>query len=449
MSNIKLKKGLDIKLKGKAYEKISEALFIKRYALMPNDYRNLTPKLDVKIDDKVKAGSAVFHDKNNPQVLFTSPVSGTIENIVFGDKRKILCVIIKKNDSNEFEQFNSGNADDFTREQIIEQLLKSGLWTKIVRRPYGIIPKIDEMPKHIHISTFDSAPLAPNYNFSLKDNLSEFQAGVDILAKLTDGKVHVNLDGKIADNIFANVKNAEIHSFLGVHPVGNVGVQIHHTTPIVVKTDVIWTVNPQDVVFIGRLFTTGKLDLTKNIAFVGSEVSEPQYFKVISGCHVTPIAKTQIKNENVRFISGNVLSGTKIDKNCFLNAFDNQITFIPEGNNYEMLGWAKPGLKKYSVYGVFLSKICKNKEWVLNSNLHGGKRTFVLTGKIDKFLPMDIFPTQLLKAAITDDINLLDKLGIYEVIEEDIALCEFASETKMDFQEYISKAINLMIKEVE
>lgn len=449
MKVIKIKKGLDIKLKGKPLEKISPPLNFTHYGIYPYDYRIITPKLNVKIGDKVKAGTPILFDKTQTDVCVSSPVSGIVENIIYGEKRKLETIIIKADNEIEYEQFATTSISLLSREQIIDQLLKSGLFVKIKRRPYGIVPKINEIPKHIHISTFDTSPLAPNFNFSLKENISEIQTGIDILSKLTNGKVFLNIDGNIAKNIFENLTNCEITKFYGPHPAGNVGVQIHHLTPIVTKEDIVWTINIQDLVFIGRFFNSGKIDLRKTIALSGSEVNEPHYYQVIEGCQIFTLIENQVKNQNVRIISGNVLTGITTPKEMFLHAFTNQITVIPEGNYYEMFGWAKPGFNKYSVYGTFLSKIFKNKEWTLDSNYHGGHRTFVITGRIDKYLPMDIMPEYLLKAALVDDIDNMEKLGIYEIIEEDIALCEFASETKMDFQPIITNAINLMIKEVE
>jgi len=447
MSIFKLKKGLDIKLAGKADEKITELQLSEFYAIKPSDFRNLTPKTVAKEGDKVKAGSVIFQDKYNPNIVFTSPVSGELAEIKRGERRKILEFIIKADKTQEYIEFKSGKAEDFSAEEIKEQLIQSGLWVKIVKRPYGVIPKPDQTPRAIHIPTFDSAPLAPNYNFTLKNNIEEFQAGVNILSKLTTGEVHVNVDAKIQNNIFVDVRNAKVNMFSGPHPAGNVSTQINLVTPIM-KGDIVWTVNPQDVVFIGRLFLTGKLDLTKAVALTGSEVKEPQYFKIISGAPIKDITIDKIKGQNVRFISGNVLSGAKVESNSFIGTFDNIITVIPEGDYYEMFGWAKPGFNRFSVSKAYFSWFRK-KEWSLDTNIHGGVRSFVLTGKMDKVFPMNIMPMQLLKACYTDDIDMMEKLGIYEVIEEDFALCEFISETKMDFQEAVSKAITLMITEME
>jgi len=447
MSVIKLKKGLDIKLQGKPVEKITELKLSELYGIKPDDFRNVTPKIIPKVGDKLKAGSPVFYDKNNENFIFTSPVSGVLEEVRRGERRKILEIIIKSDNELEYEEFNTNGFENFSREQIVDLLLKSGLWTRIVSRPYGIIPQLEETPKSIHVSTFDTAPVAVNYNFTLKDNISEFQTGIDILKKLTSGDVNVNIDNKITDNIFSEIKNAKINKFEGKHPAGNVGIQIHHLSPIN-KGEKVWTLNPQDVVFIGRFFKTGKVDLSKTIALSGYGVEEPQYYKVVSGCQISSILSNQKTEENVRIISGNVLTGKKTEKYSFLGYFDNTITIISEGNEYEMFGWAKLGWNRYTATSFFLSKLRKNKEWKLNTNLHGGKRPFVLTGKINKVLPMNILPIYLIKACMAEDIEKIENLGIYEVIEEDLALCEFVSETKIDFQEIIGNAIKLMISEM-
>jgi len=448
MSKIKLKKGLDIKLQGIPKEEIIETNLSEFYAVKPTDFRNLTPKIVAKKGDIVKAGSVLFHDKDNEDILFTSPISGELVNIIRGERRKILEFIIKADSEIKYIEYKTGNAEHFSTDEIKNQLLKSGLWVRIIRRPFGIIPKTDETPKAIFISTFDTAPLAPNYNFTLKDSLFEFQTGIDILSKLCNEKIYLNINSKINNNIFREIKNVQINEFSGPHPAGNTGIQIHHINPIN-KGDVVWTINPQDVVFIGRLFKTGKLDLTKTIALAGSEVEKPQYYKVISGCQIETIVNNNLKSDNHRIISGNVLTGTKIEHNGFLGFYDNLISIIPEGNYYEMFGWAKPGLNKYSNSKFFLSWLRKNKKWNLDTNFHGGKRPFVLTGNMERVLPMDILPMHLLKSCLADDIDMLEKLGIYEILEEDFALCEFISETKMEFQEIIANAIELMRSEME
>lgn len=448
MSRIKIKKGLDIILKGTPKEEITKLNIADYYAVKPTDFKTLIPKIVAKEGAKVKAGTVLFRDKYNEKIVFTSPVSGELTEIKRGERRKILEFIVKADKQIEYEEFKSGNADSFSKQDIIDQLLLSGLWTKIVRRPYGVIPKPDSTPKSIHISTFDSAPLAPNYNFTLKNNIDEFQFGVDLLSKLTIGKVNVNIDATISGNIFKAINNAQINEFEGKHPAGNVGTQIHHTSPIN-KGENVWTLNPQDVVFIGRLFKTGKLDLTKIVALAGSEVKNPQYYQIISGAKITSFTKDNINDGNDRYISGNVLTGSKIEKTGFIGSFDNLVTIIPEGDEYEMFGWIKPGFKKLSNSRAVLSWLLPKKAMDVNTNLHGGVRAFVLTDELNKVFPWDILPMYLIKAAMAEDIDKLENLGIYEVIEEDFALCEFVNTSKIEIQDVISKTIELMIKEME
>ncbi len=444
---IKIKKGLDIKLKGKATETIVEIPMSDTYGIRPDDIKNLIPKGVIKPGAKVKAGSPLFFDKYNPDIFFTSPVSGELTEIKRGDRRKILEFVVTADKKNEYETFKQASASSLKKEEIIENLKKSGLWTKIIQRPYGIIANSNDTPKAIHISTFDSAPLSTNYNFTLKNDIDNFQEGVNILSKLTSGSLYINLDYKIKNNIFANIKNAEITNFDGPHPVGNPGIQISKLTPVN-KGEIVWQVNPQDVVFIGRLFKTGKYDVSKIIALAGSEVKTPQYYKVIAGANIKSIVIDNVLSENIRYISGSVLTGTKIKRGDFLGYYDNLITVIPEGNHYDMFGWLLPGFSKYSVSRSFFTWLSPKKEYALHTNLNGGERAYVLTGEMERVFPMDILPLQLIKAILANDIDAMENLGIYEVVEEDFALCEFIDVSKTNIQDIVNKGIISMIKEM-
>lgn len=446
MSNIKIKKGLDLPLKGTPEKNVIELQGVDLYAIKPDDFKNLTPRTSAKEGEKIKAGDMIFFDKNNEKIAFTSPVSGVLKEIKRGERRKILEFIIQADSKIEYKEFKKGN--NFSKEDIINQLLESGLWTKIIKRPFGTIPNPEKLPKAIHISTFDSSPLAVDYNFSLKNDISEFQEGVNILSKLTEGKVHVNLNSKISNNIFSSITNAQLNYFDGPHPAGNVGTQIHFTTPIN-KGEIVWTINPQDVVFIGRLFKFGKLDLTKIIAVGGEGFKTPQYYKIISNCQISKIIENNLNFDESRIISGNVLRGTKIEKDSFIGSFDNTITVIKEGNYYEMFGWITPGFNKLSVSRTFFSWLNPKKQRSVDTNYHGGERALVVTGEMENVMPMDILPMHLLKACMIDDIDAMENLGIYEVIEEDFALCEYVNTSKIDIQEIVEKSILTMIKEME
>ncbi|MCF8370778.1 MAG: Na(+)-translocating NADH-quinone reductase subunit A [Bacteroidales bacterium] len=444
---IKIRKGLDIKLKGKAEKTLQTVEQSDFYAIKPTDFPGLTPKMDVKVGDEVKAGSPLFHDKYKENVLFTSPVSGKVSAINRGERRRILEIVVEADGKQEFEAFTHGDAGTMSREQIKDNLLKSGLWPFIRQRPYGIVANPADVPKSIHISGFDSAPLAPDMDFILQNQMSEFQKGIDALAKLTDGKVHLNLNGENTASPLKKTNAVEQTLFEGPHPAGNVGIQIHHIEPIN-KGDIVWYINPQDVVFVGRLFETGHYNVERIVALAGSEVTKPQYYRTMMGASIEPLVSKNVADGDLRYISGNVLTGTHIPKNGFIGFYDSLITVIPEGNYYEMFGWALPGIGKYSTSRSFFSWLTPNKEFKVDSNFHGGERAFVMSGEYDKVFPMDILPVPLIKAILAEDIDKMEQLGIYEVIEEDMALCEFVCTSKIEVQSILRKGLELMIKEL-
>ena len=446
---IKLRKGLDINLQGKAAESLVEVPMAGEYAVSPLDFEGVIPKLLVKAGDKVKAGTPLFFDKKDSRVLFTSPVSGTVSAVNRGEKRKVLNVTVAADATQEYETFPTLDLRKANRSEVIEVLLKSGLWTMIRQRPYGIIANPDDAPKSIFVSAFDSAPLAPDMNFVLRGEKDAVQKGLEVLGKLTDGKVHLSMRAK-AEGDMASMKGVELHSFEGKHPVGNVGVQIHHIDPIA-KGDIVWTAGIQDVAAIGRLFLGGKVDLHKTVALTGSEAAEPKYYRIVSGAPVASVVsgniKPQAEGDKVRIISGNVLTGKKVGKSDFITADANQITLIPEGDKYELLGWAAPRFGKFSVSRSYFSWLCPRKEYRLDTNLNGGVRPFVVTGLFEEYLPMDIYPMYLFKAIMANDIDKMENLGIYEIVEEDVALCEFVDPSKTELQQLVRDGINLMIKE--
>ncbi len=440
--NIKLRKGLDINLVGKAEAILESAPMAKSYAVSPLDYENVTPKLLVKVGDKVEVGTALFFDKNNPRILFTSPVSGVVSAINRGEKRKLLNVAVEPDQQQTVKELKVVDAAKAERSEIVEMLLQSGLWTRIVERPYGVIANPELTPKAIFVSAFDSAPLAPDYNFVLKEEKSAVEAGMAVLARLTDGKVHLSARyGN--EGYMSEVKGVEYHTFSGKHPAGNVGVQIHHIDRIA-KDDIVWTVNIQDVALIGRLVLGGKLDMTKIIAVTGSEADKCCYKRVISGAAIESLVKVE---GNVRVISGNVLTGRKVAADGYLTADANQLTLIPEGDVYELLGWAMPRFHRFSVSRAYFSWLCPKKEYKLDTNLNGGERPFVVTGLYENYLPMDIYVSYLLKAILVQDLDKMENLGIYEVLPEDLALCEFVDPSKIDMQQIVRDGINTMIKE--
>jgi Na+-transporting NADH:ubiquinone oxidoreductase subunit A len=416
-------------------------------AIKPSDFNNLLPKMLLKPGDRVKAGTPLFYNKNNPQILFTSPLSGTVMEVVRSDKRLILEIPVQADAQTEYEDFGRHNPETMQPSDIIALLLKSGLFTFIRQRPYDTIPNPELIPRDIYISTFDSAPLAPDYQFILKDQLMYFQAGVTALSKLTTGKVMLGLDARIAGNIFSNISHAHITAFKGKHPAGNVGVQIHHTMPIN-KGELIWYVNPADVAVIGKLLLEGKYIAERLVAVCGPEAARPCYHKVIIGSAASVIPDIKDATDKTRLISGNVLSGSEISSRSFLEHYHHQLTCIPEGNYFELAGWAMPGFGKFSNSGLFFSKLFPKKKYSLDTNFHGGRRPFVMSGQYEKVFPFDIYPVYLLKAIITQDIDKMEALGIYEVSEEDFALCDFVCTSKMETQQIVQQGLELLRKEM-
>ncbi|MBN1183744.1 MAG: Na(+)-translocating NADH-quinone reductase subunit A [Bacteroidales bacterium] len=445
---IKIRRGLNIRLKGKAEKIFIRADQADYYAVKPTDFPGLTPKLNIKEEDLVKAGSPLFHDKYNPEITFSSPVSGKVKEILRGERRQILEVIVEADKEIEYLPFEKADPLKLSREEIIENLLVSGMWPFIRQRPYAIVANPKDTPKSIFISAYNSAPLAPDNDFVVKDGDKDFQIGIDALSKLTNGKIHLNLDATYpASRVYTQAKRVQTNYFKGPHPAGNVGVHIHHIDPIN-KGEVVWYINPQDVISIGRLFDSGKYDVSKVIALTGSEVKKPRYFRIIGGCSIAKLIEDNVNDGNLRYISGNVLTGTKINSDGFVGFYDSQLTVIPEGDHYEFIGWAKPGFKKFSASRTFWSWMAPGKKYRLDTNLNGGERAFVLTGFYEKVFPFNIYPMQLLKAILIEDVELMEKLGIYEVAEEDFALCEFVDPSKTEMQALIRKGIDLMIKEM-
>ncbi|WP_291860021.1 Na(+)-translocating NADH-quinone reductase subunit A [Marinilabilia sp.] len=444
---IKIKKGLDIRLKGKADNVFGQAQLPDLFAIKPTDFQGVVPKMVIKEGEKVKAGSVLFYDKYQPDVKFVSPVSGELKAVIRGERRKILEVVIKSDGNNESLDFGTSDIAGLGRDAVVKRLLEAGAWPYLRQRPYDIIARIDDTPKAIFISGFDSAPLAPDYDFILTGKEKEFQAGVDILNKLAE-QVHIGINDEAASKVYNNTKGVNIHRFNGPHPAGNVGIQIGQVMPLN-KGDLIWTLQPQEVAAIGKLFTTGKPDFERTIVVAGSEIKKPVYFHTILGAAISPYIKNNLNtSENIRLISGNVLTGSQISDDGYLGFYHSQFTAIPEGDEYEFMGWAAPGFGKYSISRSFFSWMCPKKEYRLNANMHGGKRAIVVSGEYEKVLPMDIMAEQLFKAILVEDIDKMEQLGIYELAEEDVALCEFVCTSKMNLQKILRDGIDLMIKEL-
>lgn len=445
--NVKIKRGMDIPLEGKPSTHIHAISTSTTFALKPTDFKGLVPKLSIKQGEEVSVGDCLLTDKKNDKICFTSPVSGEIAEIVRGDRRAITAVKILADSSDyKYKEFDTKGYSSKSADDIKSILLESGLWPFITQRPYGVIADTDVSPKSIHVSGFDSSPLAADLGVSLRGQEASIEVGFEILNKLCEGGVHLNLHAKKDNTIYQNIKGVKVSYFEGPHPSGLVGVQINNVDPIN-KGDIVWTIKPQHVAFIGKLFSTGKLDLEQNIVIAGSEVNEPAYYTTRIGASVDSLMKDNYKSDNVRVISGNVLTGKKIEKDGYLGFFDNQITVIPEGDHYEMLGWLFPSYARPTLSSTLpLSKFLK-KSFSVNTNPHGEPRAYVVTGQYEKVLPMDIMPQQLIKAVMAKDLELMENLGIYEVIEEDVALCEFVCTSKINVQQVLSEGLELMAEE--
>ena len=448
-NNIYLKKGLNIPISGAAAQSTRKVIVPDVVAVKPTDFRGFIPKLLVREGDKVLAGTPVLADKMSHSILLASPVSGTVAQIVRGEKRKLLEVRIKADEKQEFVDFGVKKPAQMSAAEIKEAILAAGLWPAIIQRPYGIIANPEIKPKAIFVSAFNTAPLAANPEFALKDEVENIQTAINALSKLTDGGVHISLNAEnYSGTPFHKLENVIQHIFSGKHPAGNVGVQIHHISPIK-KGETVWTVSMMMLAAIGKLFNTGKCDLRRKIAVTGPMAIEPAYVEGYPGISMKDIKEFYNPQENLRFVSGDALSGTNVTVEGFLGFNDNQITILKEGDSYELLGWAKPvRSSQFSASRTYFSWLTPKKTYDMDTNLHGGLRAFVVNDVYSKVLPMDIYPVYLLKACLAQDIDKMEKYGIYEVLEEDLALCEYVCPSKIYIQQIITDGIALMLKEM-
>jgi Na+-transporting NADH:ubiquinone oxidoreductase subunit A len=446
---ITVSKGLNINLEGVPEKVIVDSSSPKVVALKPSDFPNLMPKMLVKEGDSVKCGSPIFCDKYNDQIKFVSPISGQVKEVVRGAKRKILAITI--NSDSKMEQNNSSAKDlsKMNADELKVDLMLNGLWPYFKMRPIDIIANPKDNPKSIFISSFDTSPLAPDYDFIMSGKSAEFNAGLEVLSQLTEGDIHLQIRSN-SENVFKQAPNVKINTVKGPHPAGNVGVQIHNIDTLN-KGEVIWYVNPQDVMIIGRYSLTGAYDTSKVIAVGGSNVSERKYYKTISGASVDSIFDNSNIAENSRVISGNPLSGEHINLDGFLGFYHQQISVLPEGNQHKFFltdGWLSAGFNKLSASKSYPSWLMpKSKVYDIDTNLNGEERSFVVSGQYEKVFPFDIYPVQLIKSIITNDIEKMESLGIYEVAPEDFALCEFVCTSKINVQDIVRGGLDLVYKE--
>ncbi|HHH54752.1 MAG TPA: Na(+)-translocating NADH-quinone reductase subunit A [Bacteroidetes bacterium] len=447
-----LNKGMSINIKGEADKSMFDNVDVQKYAVQPGNFRGVVPipKVVVNIGDKVKAGDLLFYDKKKPYLKFISPVSGTVTAINRGLRRSIKEVVVEKDKDLEYRKFNTPDLSTVSREDLVGFLTESGLWPLIRQRPYDLVPEIEEIPRDIFITTFDSSPLAPDYDYIITGNEDAFQKGLDVLSKLTKGKVYLGLNAnkeQAPSQAFIKAEGVEKTFFKGPHPSGNVGIHVHHLAPIK-GNQKIWILGIQEVVTIGNMFLKNIYDASRIIAIAGEDVDKPRYLKTYMGADISESVRVCVKDAKCRVISGNVLTGETKEYGEFLNAFDYLISIIPEGNYFEPFGWLIPKKSRPSFSRSFLSKwIFPKKKYNIDTNMHGQERAFVATGIYKEVLPMDIYPVHLMKAILAGDIEKMEGLGINEVSEEDVALCEFICPSKQEFQAILRDGHRMMIEQ--
>ncbi|WP_010227985.1 Na(+)-translocating NADH-quinone reductase subunit A [Gillisia marina] len=443
--DIRIKRGLTLRLKGEAEKQVVEAPRSKTYAIKPPDFHSVVPKMALKEGATVLAGDVLFSSKYDENLTFTSPVSGTLKEIKRAEKRRIIEVIVDADPKDSFKDFGKMNATSATAEAVKNRIFESGCGAFLNQRPYDIVASPEDTPKAIFISTVSTAPLSADFGFVLKDKVAAFQEGVNALQKLTSGKVHLSVDDS-SEAILKGITGVELHKVSGPHPAGNVGIQIHKIDPINMG-ERVWAVGAEDVAIIGNVFLTGQYHADRTIALTGSEAKDHKYYKIKIGANSSDLIG-QV-SDDVRIISGDVLTGTKLSNNQYIGFYNNTLTLIPEGNKYRMFGWLPFTYNNiHSVSRTSLSWMFPKKKYALTTNLNGEERALVVTGEMEEVLPMDIFPMQLLKACIAGDIEKMENLGIYEVAPEDFALIDYVNTSKLEAQEIIRLGLDLMITEV-
>ncbi|MUH37982.1 Na(+)-translocating NADH-quinone reductase subunit A [Zobellia amurskyensis] len=446
--DIRIKKGLNINLVGAAEQTTSKAVLSNVYAIRLNDFHGVTPKMLVKQGAEVKAGEPLFYNKNKENMLFVSPVSGELVEIVRGARRRILSLKILADKEQASVSNDLLNVESASKEEVKAYLLKGGCWPFVKQRPYDIIADPDTNPKAIFVSGYVTAPLAADLNYVLQGKEKELQAAITALGKLTPGKVHVSV-GKSENSPLAGLSGVELHKVSGPHPAGLVGTQINKIDPIN-KGEAVWTVTPQDLVIIGELLLTGKFNAERIVALAGSSVKAPKYYKTKIGTEIsTFLYSSGVEGDNFRVINGDVLTGSKSAPDGYLGYYNNTVTAIPEGDDYELFGWNKPVFNKISATrALTFSWMQPNKKYDLTTNTNGEHRAFVVTGMYEKVFPLDIFPMQLLKACMVKDLDEMEQLGLYEVAPEDFSLTEFVCVSKQPHQQIIREGLDLLHKEI-
>lgn len=431
-----IKKGLDLPLSGKPEQSIFDANDVSSVAVLGNEYVGMRPTMLVEEGQQVKLGQPLFSDKKNPGVLFTSPGAGTVKAINRGAKRVLQSVIIELEGDEQvtFDKFDSGQLASIDRQKIQNNLVESGLWVALRTRPYSKSPALDSIPNSIFVTATDTSPLAAEPALIINEYKDDFVNGLTVLSQLTDGKVFVCHAADASLPLADNAK-VESHSFSGPHPAGLAGTHIHLLDPVS-ASKTVWQIGYQDVIAIGKLFTTGKLWVERIISFGGTMVNKPRLLKTRLGAHTTDLVKGQVQNKQSRVISGSVLNGhTARNWAAYLGRFHNQITVIEETDEREFMGWINPkGANKFSALNVFISKLFPPKDGIaMTTAQNGSPRAMVPIGVFERVMPLDILPTQLLRALVVTDTDTAQALGCLELDEEDLALCSYVCSGKYDY----------------
>ena len=445
--DISIKYGANLNLKGLASTELEVAKKSLNYALNPDDFFGLIPRMLVKEGDKVSLGQPIFHDKNDESIKIVSPVSGKILEIVRGAKRKILNIIINR-EGDSIVNFKIPNLSSISKDKILQLLVDSGSLAFIRQRPYNIIARPNRPPKSIFVSIHSTAPYAADYDFILKKRMDEFQNGVNVMSKLIGKPINLSISHN-CDSDFSILNNVDIYKIKGAHPSGNESFQINRIDPLN-SGEIIWVIKPEDLANIGSFFMTGIFNPKRTVAVSGDSLRSPKYYDTIIGSSISSLidSKELSSVEDYRFINGDPLSGSKVEYSDFLGFYNNTLSVIKEGNQFRMLGWLP------FMYNSIPSFSKTSLSWLLggekkvNTNLNGEERAIVVTGEMEKYFPMDIFPMQLIKACMRGDIEKMESLGIYEVVPEDFGLVDFSCTSKIEAQEIVKSGIEVMLKEV-
>ncbi len=443
-----LKRGHDIALEGEAKAEIDESVQATTYAVQPFNFIGISPipKLLVEEGNEVKAGDPIFFDKSMPDMKWVAPVSGEVIAIERGAKRAITAVTILADKEQQYRQLEAFDLENAKREDLVSYLMDTGAWTLFRQRPFNTVVNPNEVPRDIFISTFDTAPLAPDLNLVVEGREAAFQKGLDALRHLTSGSVYLGLDAREGHQphaAFAEAEGVEKRWFHGKHPAGNVGVQIHHIKPVSLNSKV-WTLGVQEVITLGKIFLEQRFDAERVVALTGAELKAPKYVRTKIGARISELLKDNLANDHVRYISGDVLSGERKLEDQFLNFYDDQITVVEEGDDYQLFGWLLPSFNTPSVSNTFPSALIPDMKFKAETNTHGERRAFVVTGNYEAVTPMDVYPQELMKSILIGDFEKMEGLGLPELVEEDVALCEFVCVSKQPVQQILRQGLDNM-----